>query len=190
MSITRRQFLISGASAGVGLILPSYYDKVLSFVENHGEPLLEAPTGIIEDLYADLSFSDYQLNLGMPVTELPEMTWREVIERYCNFQVTPENLEVELGITVTDLDKPAKVDSYMDSWCRSDSSNAKAFYLLDSLDIGTELQHGNQVGGLVYYDGPMPGSDYLAVHAECDVSLSLLQHRLNELNTGIRVLTT
>ncbi len=106
MSITRRQFLISGASAGVGLILPSYYDKVLSFVENHGEPLLEAPTGIIEDLYADLSFSDYQLNLGMPVTELPEMTWREVIERYCNFQVTPENLEVELGITVTDLDKP------------------------------------------------------------------------------------
>ena len=55
--------------------------------------------------------------------------------------------------------------------------------------IALPVRHGDQVGGLIFYDGPMPGSDYLAVHAECGVTLSLLQHRLNELNTGIRLLT-
>ena len=188
MSITRRQFLISGASAGVGLILPSYYEKVFSFFENHGEPLLEAPAHVVENLYADYQGSDYQLNIGMPATEYPVMTWREMIERYHCCMPAPDELEDELGITVAELDKPADVDSYLDSWCRSDSPSAQAFYLMESLEIGTELRHGDQVGGLVFYDGPMPGSDYLGVHAECEVTLSLLQHRLNELKTGIRVI--
>jgi len=189
MSITRRQFLISTTRSGVGLILPSYYEKVYSFFENHGEPLLEVPSRFSEDLYADFNGPDYQLNLGKPVYELPKMTWREVFERYHGWLPDPEELEDEFGITAGDLDNPADEDAYMDSWCRSDSPNAEAFHLLESLDIGTGIRHGDQVGGLVFYDGPMPGSDYLGVHAECAVTLSLLQHRLNELNTGIRVLT-
>jgi hypothetical protein len=100
----------------------------------------------------------------------------------------PDELEKEFGLKVADLDKPADLDAYLDSWCRADSPNAKAFCLLESLDIGSELRHINKVGGLVFYDGPMPGSDYLGVHADCGVTLSLLQHRLNELNTGIWVL--
>ena len=188
MSITRRQFLISTTSGGAGLILPSYYEKVSSYFENHGEPLLESPLRISENLFADLD-ADFQLNLGLPATELPEMTWREVIERYHGWMPDPDRLEDELGITVADLDKPADEDAYLDSWCRADSPNVQAYHLLECLDIGTELRHGNQVGGLLFYDGPMPGSDYLGVHAECAVSLSLLQHQLNELDTGIRVLT-
>jgi hypothetical protein len=189
MSITRRQFLISSTSAGVGLILPSYYEKVFSYVENHGEPMLEVPTRASKDLYADFLGSEYQLNLGKPVFDLPEMTWREVIERYYGWTPEPESLDTELDITMADLDKLAYEDAYMDHWCRADSPNARAFRLLDGLDIGTDLQHGDQVGGLVFYDGPMPGNDYLGVEAEYAVSLSLLQHRLTELNTGIRVLT-
>jgi len=188
MSISRRQFLISTTSGGVGLILPSYYEKVFSFFENHGEPLLETPSRFNEDLYADLD-SDYQLNIGMPATEYPELTWREMFRRYYGRLPDTDELEIEFDITPADLDKPADIDTYLDSWCRSDSPNAQAFHLLESLDIGTELRRGDQVGGLVFYDGPMPGNDYLGVHAECAVTLSLLQHRLNELNTGIRVLT-
>jgi hypothetical protein len=188
MSITRRQFLISTASGGVGLILPSYYEKVFSFFENHGEPLLEAPTLITEDLYADLQ-ADYQLNIGLPATEYPEMTWREVFRRYHGWLPEPDELEEDFALTPADLDKPADIDAFFDSWCRTDSPNAQAFYLLNRLDIGNELRQGDQVGGLIYYDGPMPGNDYLGVHAECAVTLSLLQHRLNELKTGIRVLT-
>ena len=40
MSISRRQFILGTAS---GLILPSYFDKVLAVWENHGEALIEAP---------------------------------------------------------------------------------------------------------------------------------------------------
>lgn len=187
MSITRRQFLISTTAGGVGLILPSYYEKVCSFFENHGEPLLETPTRFDNDLYADFQGPDYQLNLGKPVYELPKMTMREVIERYYWPDYWQE-IKDEYGLTEADLDKLADEDYYMDAWCRSDSPNERAFHLLDGLDIGTELRHGTQVGGLVFYDGPMPGSDYRGVHAECAVSLSLLQHRLNELRTGIRVI--
>jgi hypothetical protein len=39
MSFTRRQFILGTAA---GLILPSYYDKVLAFWENHGEALIES----------------------------------------------------------------------------------------------------------------------------------------------------
>jgi hypothetical protein len=184
---SRRQFLISSTNAGAGLILPSYYDKVLSFIENHGEPLLEAPARFDDTLYAERE-SDYQLNLGKPVYDLPEMTWREAIERY-DLMPDASELEDEFGITVADLDNPVDWDWQMERWCRKDSPNARAFHLLDGLNIGTDLQHGDLVGGLTYHDGPCPGSDYLAVHAECDVSLSLLQHRLNELNTGIKVVT-
>ena len=188
MSITRRQFLISATSGGVGLILPSYYEKVFSFFENHGEPLLEVPSRFDEDLYADLQGSDYQLNLGNPDVDLPELTWREVVERY-HWRGYWEELKSEYGMTQADLDRPAWEDAYLDAWCRKDSPNAKAFHLLEGLDIGTELRHGNKVGELLFYDGPMPGSDYIGVHAGCGVTLSLLQHRLNELKTGIRVLT-
>ena len=187
MSFTRRQFLVTSARAAAGIILPSYYEKVLSFIENHGEPLLEAPPRIDEVLYADYQNSDYQLNLGEPVYELPEMSWREVMERYHCPDEWGELKEI-YGYTDADLDEPAHMDSYMDAWCFADAPNVKAFHRLNGLDIGTNLEHGDLVGGLVYYDGPMPGWDYRAVHAECEVSLSLLQHRLNELKTGIRVI--
>jgi hypothetical protein len=187
MSITRRQFLISSTRAGVGLILPSYYEKVFSFFENHGEPLLEAPARVEEDLYAWNDGLSYQLNLGKPDEELPVMTWREIIERY-HMQGWWKELKEGYEITESDLDKPAWQDAYIDAWCRVDSPNAKAFHLLEYLDLGTGTLHGKLAGGLTFYDGPMPGSDYIGVHADDEVTLSLLQHRLNELNTGIRVI--
>ena len=61
------------------------------------------------------------------------MTWREVIERYYSVHVSPENREVELGITVADLDKPAHIDSYIDGWCRSDSPCHSPFCSIDSM---------------------------------------------------------
>jgi hypothetical protein len=188
MSITRRQFLISSAKACAGLVLPSYYEKVFSFFENHGEPLLEAPTRFDKDLYAVFVGPDYQLNLGIPDIDVPEITWREMFNRYHGWMPDEEELDKEYGMTEADLDDTAYVDSYLDLWCRLDSPNARAYRLLEYLDLGNELQHGKQVGELLFYDGPMPGNDYLGVHAQCGVTLSLLQHRLNELNTGIRVL--
>jgi hypothetical protein len=49
MSISRRQFILGTAS---GLILPSYFDKVLAVWENHGEALIEAPESTHIELIA------------------------------------------------------------------------------------------------------------------------------------------
>jgi len=38
MSITRREFLIGSAGAAAGLILPAYYDRVLTHLAQFGEP--------------------------------------------------------------------------------------------------------------------------------------------------------
>ena len=68
------------------------------------------------------------------------------------------------------------------------SPNALAFKLLEDLDIGPKLAGpGDEVGGLEFIDGDAPGHDYLGVHADDALSISLLQHRLNELDTGIAV---
>jgi len=42
--MTRRQFLLRTAGSKAGFILPSIFDKVLAFVDQHDEPLLVKPS--------------------------------------------------------------------------------------------------------------------------------------------------
>ena len=80
MSISRRQFIVGTAA---GLILPSYYDKALAYLENHGEPLIEVPrSSEIELIAIDWGVGGLELNWGDPHTEPPEMTVREFAIRY------------------------------------------------------------------------------------------------------------
>ena len=74
-----------------------------------------------------------------------------------------------------------------ESWARSRSPNSQAFYLLESLDLGPHLEGANAVGEIIFIDGACPGNDYLGVKATNQVTVSLLQKRLNELGTGIRI---
>ena len=70
---------------------------------------------------------------------------------------------------------------------QTDSPNAKAYRLLKEYDLGPDFNSPDAVGEIVFADCPFPGSDYLGVQAKDLVSLSLLQERLNQLNTGIHV---
>ena len=74
----------------------------------------------------------------------------------------------------------------LDTWIIIDSPHAKAYSYLQELDLGPDLQGNHAVGGIKSISGG-PGSDYRAMQAEDHVSLSLLQERLNQLNTGIRI---
>ena len=76
----------------------------------------------------------------------------------------------------------------VDTWARVDSPNAKAFRLLEDLDLGPNLVGKDAVGEIRFIDGPCPGNDYLGVEVDCDITISLLQKRLNELDTGIAIL--
>ena len=66
--------------------------------------------------------------------------------------------------------------------------SAEAHYLLEGLDIGRDLRaDGKVAGGLEFIDGPFPGNNYLGVHANDAISVSLLQHELNAISAGIAV---
>ncbi len=185
MSITRRQFILSTAGAAAGFILPSYYIRALEFLDQFGKPLLRHPEIITDDLFVRDEGSHLLMHLGDPELGPPEMTWREFLEEYHPYAL--EDPEGEWGVLESDLDELVDSEFVVESWARSDSPNAQAYYLLESLDLGPDLSGSDAVGGLVFTNCPMPGSDYLGVAAEDHVSISLLQQRLNDLGTGIRV---
>ena len=183
MSISRRQFVLGTAA---GLILPSFYDRAFSYFENTGEALLEAPREPQIELIADFDLgNEYELNLGDPYQEPPEMTVREYVRRY--FVDEQEYLN---WIDEDDVDWDRKMGFWdiIDTWARTDSPNARAYRLLENLDLGPELCGENAVGEINFIDGDRPGSDYLGAHAPGQLDLALLQKRLNDLDTGIRIL--
>jgi len=166
----------------------SSYDKVFTFFENTGEAYLERPKQATTDLSAAVGRGEgFQLNLGDPYEEPPKLTYREYA-RYC-MDNDEEYLE-ELIEEGYDLDAEMEFYDYIDEWAYRDSPNAKAYRLLENLDLGPDFDSEHAVGQLQFYDCPSICNDYLGVHAEDEVSLSLLQKRLNELNTGIRITVT
>ena len=190
MDSSRRQFLLGSAGAVAGLILPSYYDRVFTYFQNTGEPLIDLPEESSIELFAvDRGGDGFELNWGDPWEQPPKMTIREFareyygcveeyIERYCD----PDDDESEL-----DLDAPADEWLVLDTWARCDSPNARAYRLLEDLDLGSTLEGPDAVGELRFIDGACPGNDYLGVEAADEISISLLQKRLNDLGEGVRI---
>jgi hypothetical protein len=101
----RRQFLIRTVAASSQLILPPFFDRALAFVENHGEPLLEAPVEPIKTLYAAYREEGvYWIIDGLMPKEIPPaITWREYFLLTGDDVVSGiENWELEPG----QLDEP------------------------------------------------------------------------------------
>ena len=188
MSINRRQFLLSTAGAAVGAIIPSFYYRALEHFERFEVPMLAAPSRVTQDLLV-VNINEYlELSLGDPYADLPTLSYREFFEQY-----EPEGFD-ELsrwGLLRSELDQPMLDSEYqMDMWLLRDGPTAQAYRLLKSLDLGPSLDGPNAVGGLDFRtEANMVGS-WLAVCPEDEVSLSLLQQRLTDLGTGIRVVWT
>ena len=184
MTISRRQFILG---TGAGLILPAYYDKVFTFFENHGEPLLEVPGRASRTLYAYTWGDGFEFLLDGRETDAPVgMTRREYAQRY--FGSEQEYIEAfELDPESINLDEPEYPPCVDMAWSRNDAPAAKAYRLLDGIDLGSEFDGDHAVGHLEFMDSPNPCSNYLGVQTEDAVSVSLVQKRLNDLNTGIRV---
>ena len=185
MDSSRRQFILGSAGAAASLILRSYYDRVLTYFENTGEPLIEAPGDSTIELFAvDRGGYGLELNWGDPWEELPEMTVREVAERYLGG--VEAYVESFAGEEV-ELDVPADFDMVYGTWGRRDSSNARAYHLLDSIDFDPILSDGEGVDELEFIFCGSPASDYLGVEVADEESISVLQKRLDDLHTGIRI---
>jgi hypothetical protein len=192
MSITRRQFLLGMASTSAGLIVPTYLTKATQFLEETGQPLLIPPKHIITELYAvDFGDGEFELYLGDPDEMPPQMTHREFAE-YTGYSTLDEYFKAHYGeeeeYRYIDPDDYVDYEFVGEAWARSESPNARAFHLLGTLDLMPLSGYPGQGGELVFVDGACPGNDYLGVHAVGAHSLSLLQARLNQLDTGIRII--
>ena len=64
---------------------------------------------------------------------------------------------------------------------------AKAYRLLDDLDLGPSLQSAREGAHLVFQEGGHPGDDSRWVEASGKLALSLLQARLIDLKLPIRI---
>ncbi len=191
MSINRREFLLGTVA---GLVLPRFFDKVFSFVENHEEPLLWAPKSATIEMYAvqewAADYGAYQLNIGDIHAEPPgQMTVREFCTRFA--QGDPEQWWQE-GWNMGDEDAPVPWDEMVgeqtvfDFWVAAESTSSRASRYIESIDLGPRLAGAESVGELRLEIGG-PCSDLWSYEAVDDVSLSLLQNRLNEINSGMKI---
>ena len=186
MSITRRQFLLSTAGAAAGAIIPAFYYRALSFFEQHGEPLLQPPEHFTEELIvADINGYP-ELSLGDPYDEPPELTFREYAARYGEQGI--ENYRKHFWSLPETPDKPMDWEQLAVLWSLYDGPAARAHHYLQSLDLGPSLSGPDAVGGLDFItETNMGGWPWRVVRADDPVTLSLLQRRLNDLGSGIRV---
>jgi hypothetical protein len=187
MSVTRRQFLLSTAGAAVGAIIPSFYFRALEFFEQFGEPLLVAPPQAMQDLCVLNNCGEIELCLGDPFAEPPKLTFREY---FTEFEPDGfETFEDRWGLTPADLDSPMNEEYQWDMWFMHHGPSPRAHDYLQSLDLGKDLYGPNAVGGLDFFEQSNMVSTWRGVRPDDEVTLSLLQQRLSDLGTGIRVVT-
>ena len=185
MSISRRQFLLSTAGAAVGAIVPSFYYRALGHFERFGESLLLAPAHATQELCVLDNQGELELFLGDPFEEPPSMTYREYFTRF-----DPEALEnsgADWGIGKEDLDTLIHDEYLWDNWFLNEGPAARAHTYLQTLDLGKNLGGPDGVGRLDFFRESNMTSMWYGVRAEDEVTISLLQQRLNDLNTGIVV---
>jgi hypothetical protein len=177
--LTRRSFLVG---AGAGLITPWLLDRFRNYLEVHGEPLILAPKN--NDLTNTL-FIDSEDGFLVQANWMFRTTWRQLLPLKYRHSVGAETL-ARWGITKDQLDDEISSEAYM-TWSSRDQVVGRVCELLKSLDLGSHLTRPGGVGG-IRFERPrykMGCGEF----AYCDdlLSVSLLQARLNELGTGIRI---
>jgi hypothetical protein len=186
MAINRRQFLLGTAA---GLVLPSFFDRALAYFENHGEALIEAPKRAAPVMYASSEMSGwngYQMAIGHPWAEPPPMSVREFCEHYNQSDPQASWMEGWDRNADSELDMNAEADCWMvlDRWACTEAPHCLAHDYLQCIDLGPKLAGATAVGELRTEFGC---TDYVGTHAADEITLSLLQNRLNELNSGMKI---
>ena len=184
MGITRRQFLFFIPAAGS--ILPFSLARTATVLSQASSTTL--PDTATKVLFVhDWGDGEWELNLGDPHEQPPTMTVGEYIDKYWDGDVEDYAINWGYEDEVVDLDTEMDSCAVLETWARTDSPNARAFCLLQNIDLGDDFYGPDAAGEITFTDGAHPGNDYLGASVPDMESLVLLQHRLTHLGTGIRI---
>jgi hypothetical protein len=200
--LDRRHFLI-GAGA---LLTTSFVRRASAFSQKAGGPLiLPSARKPEETLYVymqDCAFDENdevaeydakcRVSLGpdQPFAP-PPPTWREHLRSLEHRLETPDEIERvcrEHDLPLGELDVRLNGFGWEDSWNNFTGLQAKAHHLLKGLDLGGSGSALRQAGQIIFEAfGGFSGNSYTWVELRDDLTLSLLQARLIELNLPINV---
>ena len=187
--ISRRSFLI-GSSAALSLPMLS---RITSFMDRHGSPLLRAPDYSDCELYVHPD-RDFLITMGGDPDCLPmSYTWREYLLDLMHYP-KPGNTKQwrelcqDNGITEDCLDDECPFDYWFDTWAENESPKADARKYLQSLDLGPWLSSDGTSDYGLDFTHSMYGFDCIGAYARNEVSVSLLQERLNELSENTEMI--
>jgi len=190
--LSRRTFLKASVAAASGLILPSWIERAETFLKIEGKPLFESLPTHRQTLYASDYWGKglYELSLDYQDPEPDhDLTWQQFIEKFAEGQEEFDELleqRSEDGQALS-LEEEVGSDLFYRYWDEKYAPEARANALLSNLDLGPELIGGSATGGI--YTGYMlmnTGARYVA-SADNELSLSLLQKRLNDIDGTIAI---
>jgi hypothetical protein len=197
--LDRRHFLI-----GVGsLLTAAFVRKATAFSRVVHEPFILPPAKRPEETlyiylqdWIDYESNDYlgkwRVSLGpdQPVAP-PVPTWREYLRSRGHRLDSNEDIEricSREGLDPEELDSRLDGFGWQDTWDNFTGPQAKAHHLLKELDLGAPDSKLRQVGQMIFEAfGGAPGFSYHWVELKDDLTASLLQARLIELNLPITV---
>jgi hypothetical protein len=209
--MNRRHFLtLAGASAGSIWIPSIIARRIRDVCLGNSQPLILAPPSHSFDLYAQESYGSYFLHLGNPDEEPEYPTLGEFIEDH-GFDIkkdkslleyltnwrsnefdSKEAIKDEIDSLRASLDEP--IDGFeRDHWMEWDfelreGTLARGYRYLEELPLDDGLNaDGFDFGSLSFIQGDRPGSNLTYVEADGLAAIASLQHRLNALDTGVRV---
>lgn len=206
--LTRRHFLITGASALAACFLPAdILRRARQYQLDHDDVLIEAPERYRQTLYANLQDQGvWQFSLDGRTGECPEApTWRDWLENYQGIDTYDRNALADWirkhrswhSISPRSRDwldmevSPMVWASYLEGqYAYQDSLEARALEYLAGLKLANRDirdEGGRSVGELKYYYGVHPGNDWHFAEAEGELVLPALQYRLRELGESTRI---
>ena len=189
--LSRRGFLIGTG----GLLTMAFVSDARAFIRRKEAPLLAAPPRAAHTLYWDWpdGLDEPQLFLDdQPEVIAPEPpTWREFLKSLDAKDYTASGIKLRLeqiGFEPSQLDEEMDESWWEMHYDRISGPSAKAYRLLERIDLGPDLGRRGDGPHLQFREGGGNQFDYsLHAHASDMLALSLLQARLIDLRLPIKV---
>jgi hypothetical protein len=188
----RRSFIIGAGSA---ILTAAFYRDIVRYAERKDEPLLLRPDDVRQTLYAIRQGDGYSLWLDNHPDEEPDwgMTWAEFYQHSEGYDWDDAITEIANRFGIEDEDAAAYAaqtvdeDELLEWHYHNELGSGLAVQFFQDVDLGPDFTAGIGRGEVCFADYRCAGPDRWCSEAADQLSLSLLQGRLNELGTGIEV---